>query len=152
MVHPGVISSLVASALLLTWALLRNCPGVVQRPEPGGGATWGSLWHACHQVLASEVAWVEASGEVRCACMLCTTESWFLCLYETLTDTLAAQLVEHHSMQGVDLLFYGDSITENWRGTSVGRLYPGGQGMPAVYQKHFGGYKSAVLAIAGDYI
>lgn len=64
--------------------------------------------------------------------------------------TLAAQLAECHPTQGVDLLFYGDSITENWRGTSVGRPYPGGQGMPAVYQKHFGGYKSAVLAIAGE--
>ena len=67
MAHPGVISSLVAAGLLLIWALLRDCPGVVQRPEPGGGTTWGSLWHAYHQVLASEVAWIEASGEVRCA-------------------------------------------------------------------------------------
>ena len=32
----------------------------------------------------------------------------------------------------------------------MGRPYPGGQGVPAVYQKHFGGYKSAVLAIAGE--
>ena len=51
--------------------------------------------------------------------------------------------------QGLDLVFYGDSITENWLGTSLGRPWPGGKGVAAVYRKHFGGYKSAVLAIAG---
>lgn len=52
-------------------------------------------------------------------------------------------------MQGLDIVFYGDSITENLNCTALGRPWPGGKGTGEVYQKHFGAYKSAILAIAG---
>ncbi|KAK9836293.1 hypothetical protein WJX81_002534 [Elliptochloris bilobata] len=95
--------------------MLRGCPAVVQRPEPGGGQTWGSLWRTYHETLADEVKRAQAG-------------------------------------EGLDLVFYGDSITENWLGTSVGQPWPGGAGVAAVYQKHFGKFNSAVLAIAGDQV
>ncbi len=63
MAHPGATLSLIAAALLLVYVLLRDCPGVVQRPEPGGG-TFGLLWRTYHESLAKEVADAEA-GQVR---------------------------------------------------------------------------------------
>ena len=53
-------------------------------------------------------------------------------------------------MQGFELIFYGDSITEDWRGTSGGLPWPIGSGTADVFYKHFGSqYKAEVLAIAG---
>ena len=63
MPHPGATLSLLAAALLLAWVLLRTCPGVVQRPEPGGGAA-GLLWRTYHDLLAKELADAEA-GQAR---------------------------------------------------------------------------------------
>lgn len=55
------------------------------------------------------------------------------------------------SLQGYELLFYGDSITEEWRGTDTGRVCLGRcDGVPEVFHRHFGSkYRSNVLAIAG---
>jgi hypothetical protein len=47
-------------------------------------------------------------------------------------------------------VFYGDSITEDWRGTSGGFPWPIGAGSADVFQKYFASkYRSEVLAIAG---
>ena len=54
------------------------------------------------------------------------------------------------AVQGFDLIFYGDSITEDWRGTSGGVPWPIGTGSDKVFQKHFAAkYRAEVLAIAG---
>ena len=47
------------------------------------------------------------------------------------------------------MIFYGDSITEDWRGTSGGFPWPIGAGTSDVFQKHFGRFRPEVLAIAG---
>ena len=53
-------------------------------------------------------------------------------------------------MQGFELIFYGDSITEDWRGTSGGLPWPIATGTADVFYKHFGSkYNAEVLAIAG---
>lgn len=52
--------------------------------------------------------------------------------------------------QGVDLVLYGDSITESWVATACG--HPCGSrcdGIPKVYEDYFGNYSSMVLAVGG---
>ncbi|CAL8470097.1 g9639 [Coccomyxa elongata] len=67
------------------------------------------------------------------------------------------------AMEGYDILFYGDSITENWRGTSGGLHWRNWDGtldtrfiaadMRAVYLNTFAyKYRTGVMAIAGDQI
>ncbi len=51
--------------------------------------------------------------------------------------------------QGVDVVFYGDSITETWRGTDMGRGCRRCAGVPAVFQHYFGKYSTSVLAVGG---
>ena len=52
--------------------------------------------------------------------------------------------------QGVELLFYGDSITETWRGSDMGRQCSRCAGVPDVFFKYFGSkYESEVLAVGG---
>ncbi|BDA46856.1 probable platelet-activating factor acetylhydrolase IB subunit gamma at N-terminal half [Coccomyxa sp. Obi] len=52
---------------------------------------------------------------------------------------------------GYELLFYGDSITETWRGTDMGRQCSRCQGVPEVFDEYFGSkYKAEVLAVGGD--
>ena len=46
-------------------------------------------------------------------------------------------------------MFYGDSITETWRGTDMGRACRRCRGVPAVFGKYFGKYSTAVLAVGG---
>lgn len=59
-------------------------------------------------------------------------------------------LVCDASAQGFELIFYGDSITEDWRGTSGGVPWPIGSGSADIFQKHFAAkYRAEVLAIAG---
>ncbi len=66
-----------------------------------------------------------------------------------------SQLAEPQSsffttLQGFELVFYGDSISEDWRGTSGGMPWPIGSGSADVFYKHFGSkYNAEVLAIAG---
>lgn len=53
-------------------------------------------------------------------------------------------------LQGFELVFYGDSITETWRGTDMGRPCSRCTGVPAIFQKYFGSkYDSEVLAVGG---
>lgn len=65
MLHPGVTVGVLAATVLLLYALLHECPGVVQRPEPGGGGL-SLLWQAYHKSLADTLATAEA-GQVRLA-------------------------------------------------------------------------------------
>ena len=52
--------------------------------------------------------------------------------------------------QGLDLVFYGDSITESWRGTEMNNTNFKRPGIADVYRAHFAKYRSIVLAIAGE--
>ena len=53
-------------------------------------------------------------------------------------------------MQGFDVIFYGDSITEQWRGSGVGSFYPDLQETKRIFMERFNqNYSSHVLAIAG---
>lgn len=50
----------------------------------------------------------------------------------------------------MELLFYGDSITETWRGSDMGRQCSRCAGVPDIFHKYFGSkYKSEVLAVGG---
>ena len=61
--------------------------------------------------------------------------------------------------QGYEVVLYGDSITENWRGTSAGELWKWSNGtldtrfigwnMRAVFETAFRNYRAGVMAIAG---
>ncbi|KAK9916523.1 hypothetical protein WJX75_003696 [Coccomyxa subellipsoidea] len=51
---------------------------------------------------------------------------------------------------GIDLLFYGDSLTELWRGTAWGYNSRLGGGIPAVFSRYFGQYRSVVCGSGGD--
>ena len=143
-----VTGALLAIALGLRFAILRqqhgyvkqllDCSGVVKQPEPGGGASRAS-WQAHQESLANQVAAADA-GQVRLAC------KQFFANNTLITRGRNAGCA---GMQGLDIVFYGDSITENLNGTALGRPWPGGKGTGEVYQKHFGAYKSAILAIAG---
>lgn len=54
-------------------------------------------------------------------------------------------------MQGFTVIFYGDSITESWRGTSAGGACDRCSGVPQIFQKFFTSkYPAAALAISGD--
>ena len=50
-------------------------------------------------------------------------------------------------VQGADLLWYGDSIVEELRGTQMGKVVY--EDVKAVFGKHFGSINSVVLGIAG---
>ena len=55
------------------------------------------------------------------------------------------------SWQGYDVIFYGDSITEQWRGSAVGADYPSLEETHAIFESRFNkDYASRVLAIAGQ--
>lgn len=52
-------------------------------------------------------------------------------------------------VQGLDIVFYGDSITESLRGTQMGVEIEKFRGIPEVFQKHYGHLKAAAYSIAG---
>ncbi|KAK9814717.1 hypothetical protein WJX72_010374 [[Myrmecia] bisecta] len=60
--------------------------------------------------------------------------------------------VQAADQQGtVDIIFYGDSIIEAWRGTEMGHFCPRCRGSDAVFQQYFASkYKALVMAISGD--
>ncbi|BDA50220.1 hypothetical protein COCOBI_15-3490 [Coccomyxa sp. Obi] len=79
----------------------------------------------------------------------------------------AMEIATADKLQGLDLVIYGDSISENWRGTSMGLPYTRQENgttvtdttdfvapdMRATFFKTLGSqYKTAVMAIAGDHI
>lgn len=47
-------------------------------------------------------------------------------------------------MQGVQLVFYGDSITKQWR-----TVDPQVDGVPEVFTQFFGQYSAAILGVGG---
>eukprot|EP00884_Botryococcus_braunii_P009073 jgi/Botrbrau1/18167/Bobra.53_1s0036.1 len=66
-------------------------------------------------------------------------------------DRLVQEVQQSDRAQGWDLVFYGDSITENWSGYSTGRLWTPTTGIPDVFNRYFGSqYRAGILGIAGD--
>ncbi|CAL5221183.1 g3329 [Coccomyxa viridis] len=64
---------------------------------------------------------------------------------------LNKEVAKADANKGFELVFYGDSITETWRGTDMGRPCSRCTGVPAIFQKYFGSkYDSEVLAVGGD--
>lgn len=53
-------------------------------------------------------------------------------------------------MQTLDVIFYGDSITESWRGIQVGVPVEKFKGIPEIFAKAYGGIKAAVYSISGE--
>ncbi len=77
-------------------------------------------------------------------CDTMQADSWAMLDAAPLRDTVRMPL------QGFQLLFYGDSILETFRGTSRGGPCARCAGGPEVYAEHFGSkYRSEVLAISG---
>lgn len=53
--------------------------------------------------------------------------------------------------QGLDVLMYGDTLVEAWRGTFLGEPAARAQGCADVFHNQFGvKYRAAALGIAGD--
>ncbi len=53
-------------------------------------------------------------------------------------------------LQGVDLIFYGDSITWCFTGENpTGVVLAADRERAAVFQRHFGRYRSKIMAIPG---
>ena len=68
----------------------------------------------------------------------------------TYQDFASSQRCLVCTCQRLDLLFYGDSILETFRGTSRGGPCARCIGGPEVFQQHFSSkYNSTVLAISG---
>lgn len=66
---------------------------------------------------------------------------------------LAAEVASSDEAQGCSIVFYGDSITETWRGSDNGGPCPRCKGVPEVFQQYFGSrYSSEVLAVGGEEI
>ena len=58
---------------------------------------------------------------------------------------------------GFQLLFYGDSIFETFRGTDQCQacredIRSSCRGVPAVFSKHYGKWRTGVMAIGGDQV
>ena len=72
--------------------------------------------------------------------MICDSSAW-----SWIEHILTAAL-----LQGFELVFYGDSITETWRGTDMGRPCSRCAGVPDIFHKYFGAkYDTEVLAVGG---
>jgi hypothetical protein len=52
-------------------------------------------------------------------------------------------------LQTLDIIFYGDSITESWRGLQIGVPVEKSKGIPEVFAKAYGGVSAAVYSISG---
>ena len=52
-------------------------------------------------------------------------------------------------MQTLDVIFYGDSITESWRGLQVGVPVEKFKGIPEIFGKAYGGVRAAAYSISG---
>lgn len=60
-------------------------------------------------------------------------------------------LTPYKLLQSLDLVFYGDSITESWRGLQVGVPIDKFKGIPEVFAKIYGGIKAAAYSVSGDF-
>jgi hypothetical protein len=150
------------------WPILRGTCEPVPGPESRWADIWGMGWMRFHNQLVREVQradegkvpgsgsfhaiflqfllswlrWVPACVDaVSGACMQVAQGRW--------SGRLASLRRLRTCMQGYELIFYGDSISEDWRGTSGGFPWPIGAGTSAVFQKFFSQYRAEVLAIAG---
>ena len=52
-------------------------------------------------------------------------------------------------MQTLDVIFYGDSITESWRGLQVGVPVEKFKGIPEIFAKAYGGIRAAAYSVSG---
>lgn len=85
----------------------------------------------------------------RCACV-CTREliykSAFLVGMQSIHDSVLL------SAQAFDVVMYGDTLIEAWRGTILGEPSPRVQGCTEIFHSHFGQkYSSVPFGIAGDH-
>ncbi|CAL5224204.1 g6847 [Coccomyxa viridis] len=98
---------------------------------------WPILTGTCSPVLQPEARWGDIWGM-----------GWL-----NFHARLVREVTRADNKEGFELVFYGDSISEDWRGTSGGIPWPIGSGTEDVFYKHFGSkYNAEVLAIAGDQI
>lgn len=67
-------------------------------------------------------------------------------------EVLAREIQDADQGEGFELLFYGDSITEQWRGTDQGGVCTRCIGDQEIFKKYFGKYRSDVLAVGGDQV
>ena len=137
-----------------------KCPDIILGPDP---RTDWPTWLPYAKELATEVTDADA-GEVSSAhsCQVlpaplnnegqCTETTPSTSLVRAVKLPCRANEVVHTCglLQGFDVLFYGDSITEQWRGSSVGTMYPSLVQTHEVFDARFNkNYSSHVLAIAG---
>jgi len=73
--------------------------------------------------------------------------SGYKCL--TLAIHMLGQSRPSTHLQTLDVIFYGDSITESWRGLQVGVPMEKFKGIPEIFAKAYGGVRAAVYSIAG---
>ena len=122
-------------------------PGPVQR-EMG-------QWQAMHLALVQELRTAQDAG-VRHPTLRGFPATAYVAAVREELDRDAERSVSMTSeaapdlQQGLDVVFYGDSITESWRGTEMNstrsqRL----EAIKRVYDEHFSKYRSIVLAISG---
>ena len=156
------------------WPILRGSCAPVPGPVSRWADVWGMGWMRFHDQLVREVQRAD-QGQVRYLYQ-CPTAAHASCRVPGFHPTPgpacasvaalqqrpnAGTLVcPSHAMhvtvvglfhaQGYELIFYGDSISEDWRGTSGGFPWPIGAGTSKVFQAHFAKYRPEVLAIAGE--
>ncbi|CAK0785417.1 hypothetical protein CVIRNUC_008626 [Coccomyxa viridis] len=122
---------------VVVWALAVMACTTIIMYNPLFSSLWPILTGTCSPVLQPEARWAEGWGV-----------GWL-----NFHSKLVREVQRADENEGFELIFYGDSITEDWRGTSGGLPWPIGSGTADVFYKHFGSkYRAEVLAIAGDQI
>ena len=151
------------------WPILRGSCAPVPGPVSRWADVWGMGWMRFHDQLVREVQRADQGKVRRSPCMLASVTPSCACPACTPTSAAAGALLQCRvarpfsascacdtyrmlRLQGYDLVFYGDSISEDWRGTSGGYPWPVGAGTSEVFQRHFARYHPEVLAIAGKTI
>ena len=82
--------------------------------------------------------------------MLCTAAVCRLALLAACCSLPAALPPALGLQPGFQLLFYGDSITESYRGTDHCLPCDRCKGAPEVFARHWGQYNASAIAIGGD--
>ncbi|CAK0772375.1 hypothetical protein CVIRNUC_003956 [Coccomyxa viridis] len=73
--------------------------------------------------------------------------------WQSFASVLAGEVQSADAREGWDVVFYGDSITEDFRGTNIGAPTARADGDSAVFRKYFSShYSTGILAVAGDQI
>ncbi|KAK9861265.1 hypothetical protein WJX84_008063 [Apatococcus fuscideae] len=65
-------------------------------------------------------------------------------------DKLVSEVAKARKGQGLELIFYGDSIFEAWMATEMGEETDRFKDVPAVYTRNYGRLRGGVFAISGD--